>query len=108
MQPNSDMPLNGPEQGKDETAFCDQASSSGLLPIPPMIQRSQAAFRRDMHLLMKTHHGQWVAYHGEKRLGFARSKVKLVQECLRKGLKDDEFVVRGIGPEMPDDGERVV
>jgi len=41
--------------------------------IAPMIARSQAAFRRDLPDLLKTHYRQWVAYHGEDRIRFGRS-----------------------------------
>jgi hypothetical protein len=108
MQPISDTPQSDSAQAPEKIPCQKETAAAGLLPIPQMIQLSQAAFRRDLPALMKTHYGYWVAYHGEQRLGFARSKSKLVQECLRRGLKDDEFVVRGVAPEMPDDDDRVV
>lgn len=80
---------------------------SGLLPIPPMIQKAQAAFRRDLPGLMETHYRQWVIYHGDQRLGFGRSQRRLIQECLRRGLKEDEFVVRCVMPDIPDDDEEL-
>ena len=109
MQPNNnDSPVDGPAQAAEKMPHQKQMATPGLLPISPMIQRSQAAFRRDLPALMKTHYGYWVAYHGEQRLGFGRSKFKLVLECLQRGLKDDEFVVRGVAPEMPEDDDRTV
>jgi hypothetical protein len=92
----SSLPGEQPPQGEQH---------SRLLPIviPPMIERSQAAFRRDLPELMKTHYRQWVAYHGDERLGFGRSQTALYQECFRRGLQEDEFVVRSIEPEMPDE-----
>ena len=71
--------------------------------VSPMIERSQAAFRRDLPELMKTHYRQWVAYHGDERIGFGRTETELYEECFRRGLKDDEFVARSIEPEMPDE-----
>jgi hypothetical protein len=47
--------------------------------IPPMIQRSQEAFRRDLPELLKKHEGKWVAYSGDRRLGMGRSKSKLAR-----------------------------
>jgi capsid protein len=78
---------------------------SQLLPIeiPPMIAQAQAAFRRDLPELMKTHYRQWVAYHGERRVGFARTKTELYQRCLKLGLSDWEFVVRSVEPEPDED-----
>ncbi len=78
---------------------------SELLPliIPAMIERSQAAFRRDLPELMKTHYRQWVAYHGDERVGFGKTERELYEKCLRYGWTDEEFVVRSIEPEMDDE-----
>jgi hypothetical protein len=54
---------------------------------------------------MKGRFRQWVAYHGEQRIGFARTKTELYQECLRHGLRRGEFVVRSIEPEVPKEAE---
>jgi hypothetical protein len=43
---------------------------------------------------LKEHYEQWVAYHGDDCLGFGRSKTELFQQCLRRGLRQHEFVVR--------------
>ena len=71
--------------------------------IAPIIERSQAAFRRDLPELMKSHYRQWVAYHGEQQIGLARSSFDLYDACSRRGLKCGEFVVRSIEPEMPEE-----
>jgi hypothetical protein len=71
--------------------------------IPEMIERSQRAFRRDLDDLLKTHYRQWVAYHGDERVGFAKTQTELYQRCLSNGWKEDEFVVRSVQPQMPDD-----
>ncbi|MBI1904023.1 MAG: hypothetical protein HYS13_23225 [Planctomycetia bacterium] len=70
--------------------------------VPPMIVRSQQAFARDLPELLKTHYFQWVAYHGDERVGFGRTETELYQRCFRRGLKDDEFVVRSIEPQIAD------
>src|SRR5260370_15296884 len=108
MQPDTSNPTPASSPAPDVPPQPDAALAPSLLPIHPMIQRGQAAFRRDLPELMKTHEGQWVAYHGDQRIGFARSKFKLVQECLRRGIPDEEFVVRGIAPEIPDDDEEEI
>jgi hypothetical protein len=72
-------------------------------PIPPMVQRAQAAFRRDRPQLLKTYKGRWVAYNGDWQLAIGRSKTDLIQLCLRRGFNGDEFVVRYIQPESEDD-----
>ena len=71
--------------------------------IATMVASSQAAFRRDLPELLKTHYRQWVAYHGEDRIRFGRTQFELYEECYRRGLHDDEFVVRSVEPEMPDE-----
>jgi hypothetical protein len=50
---------------------------------------------------MKTRSRQWVAYHGDERVGFGRSKTDLCQECFHRGLRRGEFVVRRIELEVP-------
>jgi hypothetical protein len=69
--------------------------------IPPLIARSQDAFRRDLPRLLREHPRQWVAYHGDARVAVGPSKRQLYQECLRRGLRVGEFVVRSIRPEGP-------
>lgn len=55
--------------------------------------QSQEAFYRDLPKLLKTHCRQWVAYHGDELIGFARSQTELYERCVRRGLQEDEFVV---------------
>jgi hypothetical protein len=63
--------------------------------IPPMILRSQQAFRRDLPALLmdRRNHRKWAAYHGEERVAIARSEVDAYQECFRRELKRGEFYV---------------
>jgi hypothetical protein len=68
-----------------------------------MFQRSHGAYTRELPELLKQHHGQWVAYHGDQRLGFSRSKAKLIKECLRRGVPDEEFGVFLVEPYYPDE-----
>jgi len=81
----------------------DERDSSAV--VPPLIQQAHEAFRRDLHQLLEEHEGQWVAYQGAERIGVAATKTELHQECLCKGLKRGEFLVRSIEPEP---GELVV
>jgi hypothetical protein len=59
----------------------------------PMIEKSIEAFRRNLPEMLKTRRGEWVAFHGEELVGFARTQTELVQECFRRGLTLDDFVV---------------
>src|SRR5436190_9140927 len=73
--------------------------------MPAIIRRSQEAFRRDLPRLLRSRkrYRQWVAYHGDEQIGFAATNTKLYHECYRRGLKDGEFFVRCVLPEMSDD-----
>ena len=73
----------------------------------PMIQQSIAAFRRDLPELCNTHYGKWVAYHGDERIGFGRTETELYEECFRRGLTRDDFVVCRIEPGAFDPDEEI-
>lgn len=62
----------------------------------PMIQKSIAAFRRDLPELLKRHRGSWVAYHGDERIGFGTTQTRLYEQCFGRGLRRDDFVVCGV------------
>lgn len=68
--------------------------------IPPGIRRSQEAFWRELPELLKQRklRKRWVCYHGDERVGIAKSATELVQECLRRGIKRTEFYVGWIEP----------
>lgn len=68
--------------------------------VPPGILRSQQAFWRDLPELLKNkrNHGKWVCYHGDERVGIARTQREIIKECLRRGLKDDEYDLDVIEP----------
>jgi hypothetical protein len=73
----------------------DTKSSESTMQIPPGIKRSQEALRRDLPELLenkKLFH-RWVAYHGEERIGIARTQTELIVECIRRGFEDDEYYV---------------
>jgi hypothetical protein len=71
-----------------------------LAPVPPGIRRSQEAYWRDLPELLKIKkRGRWwVAYHGDERVGFARSQAELYQECCRRGFKGDEIYLGRVEP----------
>jgi len=96
-------PAHSTGQEQESGSVPDQEIPWYERPIPPMIQRSQGAFRRDLPQLMKKYYGRWVAYNGDRQVAIGRSKSKLYQQCLDQGLDEDEFVVRYIQPEYEDD-----
>jgi hypothetical protein len=63
---------------------------------PPAILEAQEAFQRDLPALLGERRGQWVAYHGDHRIGFGRTQDALWEECLRQGYHD--FLIRRIWP----------
>jgi hypothetical protein len=56
-------------------------------------QQALHAFEQDLPQLWAERPGQWVAYQGDRRPGFAAEKHELYQHCLQAGLQLDEFVV---------------
>jgi hypothetical protein len=63
--------------------------------VSPLMVYSQEAFRRELPKLLELHaEGEWAAYRGSERLRVGPSKDDLYNECLKKGLKRGEFLVR--------------
>ena len=91
----------------NETTQAEQKSSLRDAAVLPMIARSLESFRRDLPQLLETHYRQWVAYHGDEQIGFGRSQTMLYQECFRRGLKRDEFIVSCIEPGEADEEEEI-
>jgi hypothetical protein len=56
------------------------------------------AFYRDLPELAKTHRGLWVAYTGDRRVGFGKDSTELYQRCLAQGLKRGDFLVQKVEP----------
>jgi uncharacterized protein DUF5678 len=66
---------------------------------PPGMRRAMEAYWRDLPALLKSRHrGKWVAYHGDERIGFARTQVELYRECDRRGLDHSEYWIDLVAP----------
>jgi hypothetical protein len=69
----------------------------------PIAKQGLLTFWRDRPQLRKERPGQWVAYHGDRCLGFARTSAELYQRA-RQGLDqqavEQELVVEYIGQEV--------
>jgi hypothetical protein len=78
----------------------NEAEMTAPSGIAPGILRSQQAFWRDLPELLKDkrNHGRWVAYRGDERIGIARTQLELIRECVRRGLRDDEYDLDVIEP----------
>jgi hypothetical protein len=61
-------------------------------------QQALQAFQRELPELYSQYPGKWVAYRGDRRLGFADQKHLLYQQCFDQGLNREEFVIFCIEP----------
>jgi hypothetical protein len=59
------------------------------------------AFYRDLPQLLQERPGQWVAYSGNRQLGFAATSTELYRECIRRGLAPSTFALFSNEPAMP-------
>jgi hypothetical protein len=77
------------------------------LEIPEGIRKSQEAFFRDLPQLLQDRklRGKFVAYHRDERVKVGRSQTEVIEECLRRGLADDEYDVFVIEPQSPEPEE---
>ncbi len=89
-------------------------SANGLIPSLIAWAKSQspgniaivsahAAFQRDLPLLIKNHRHRWVAYHGDRRVAIGPSERQLFQQCHHQDLPPEEFMVRLIEAEIPEE-----
>lgn len=66
--------------------------------VSPLMIEADAAFRRDLPQLLEDRPGEWVAYHGPERIGFAPTKDEMYRRCRERGLGEDEFLVSCVEP----------
>ena len=71
-----------------------------LCEIPAGIKRAQEAFRRDLPQLLENRklRGGWAAYHDCGRIGIAQDAMPLLRECVRRGLRGDDYYIGWIDP----------
>ena len=89
------------------------ATTAPLLPIPgspatepirlsaetiAKLEASDAAFLRELPALLVERPGQWVAYLGEQRLGFARQRIKLYRLCREQSIDEKRVLFCLIEP----------
>src|SRR5262249_320476 len=100
MQPHTNDVLSSISSTPEGQRPAEGTGSQLPDEVSPLIQRGIDAFRRDLPELLKTHSWQWVAYHGDERIGISRSRIKLVQECVKRGWSRFDYVVLGIEPAL--------
>jgi hypothetical protein len=68
--------------------------------VPEGIQRSKAAFLRDLPGLLarKRLHGRWVLYKGNAQIGISRRADKLLRKAHKLGMKNEEFYLGAVEP----------
>ncbi|HKI33203.1 MAG TPA: DUF5678 domain-containing protein [Gemmataceae bacterium] len=75
---------------------------NGPTDKPSLGALALATYRRDLARLLEERPGQWVAYHGDQLVGFAKTQRELVEECIRRGYRGRDYLVDCIEPELPD------
>jgi hypothetical protein len=70
--------------------------------VSQLILEADAAYHRDLPQLLLERPGQWVAYHGAERIGFAPTKQEMYQVCRNRRLDLAETLVECIEPLMGD------
>ena len=70
--------------------------------VSPLLWEAKEVYLRELPQLLEERRGQWVAYHGAERVGFAPTKEQVYHDCLERGLKVSDLLVRCIEPPMGD------
>ena len=89
--------------------YCDavETTSDDQTRVPEGIRKSQEAFFRDLPELLKNRRlrNQYVAYHGDERIGIAGDDTPLIRECWRRGLNRDQYDILIIEPQSAEPDE---
>ncbi|GEM_PF-2441520 len=64
-----------------------------LAQIQDLQEQAESAFEKDLPQMWLERPGQWVAYRGDERLGFAAQKHTVYQQCLQRGFVNEEIAV---------------
>lgn len=70
--------------------------------IPPrilaVIEDAQRAFFHELKDLLQKHSGQWIMYHGNRRIAISKSKSEAYQAGIDQGIDCSRLFVRKIRP----------
>jgi hypothetical protein len=89
LEYNCDAPLSD----------CFEGAAMTTTPGTSPRQQALQAFLQDLPQLFLQRPRQWVAYQGDRLLGFAEQKHLLYQQCSERGLQQEEFVIFCIEPQ---------
>lgn len=81
------------------TALDDDVGASHRREV---LLKSSEAFDRELPRMLADHLGEWVAFSGSTRLGFADTRTALIRVCMSQGLHPGEFLVRRVEPQAED------
>lgn len=68
-----------------------------------LLNQSDEAFAQELPVLLKDHFGKWAGYHGAERVSIEQTKAEAYAACRRRGLEDEEFLVRCIEEPLEED-----
>jgi hypothetical protein len=92
--PSEDSPTGvGAQPSQDQSPYAF---------VSPWIREAHEVYERELPQLLQERPGQWVAYHGAERIGFAPTKQEMYQVCRDHGFDLDETLVECIEPLMGD------
>lgn len=71
--------------------------------VRTLLNQSDEAFARELPALLSEHLGKWIGYHGMERVSIENTKAEAYAACRRRGLGDEEFLVRCIEEPLEED-----
>lgn len=80
------------------------------LEVPEGMRRAKAALRRDLPALLANRRTRrkWVAYGVDGQIAIGTDFIKLIEECVKRGIPDDEFIIDRVTPGAGSDEEEEI
>ena len=93
---------NKPDAGVPWTNYTLENLYRGLVSLVSPLQLSHETFEAELPCLLKEHPGEWVAYHGERRVNVYPSYAAAIRACLEvEKIPGPELYIRVIEREPP-------
>src|SRR5262249_30514448 len=80
----------GPANSTEGTALMEPKRESKVRPLNTIKRRGLDRFSKDLSRLLKNHRGQWVCYHGLKRIDIKETVEQLREICKKKKIALNE------------------